>query len=275
MWQVDENEETAEECQVSVMPTFKGYANKREVFSIEGADEASLRSQIAVHASSELQGQGQRRGGAALLQHYASALCCMCIGMRRGSAEISPDVKTQQGFTLGRPESAKAQTQMRMPQPLSVADWEDPIKRYSTPAVLRALLMHNVARGGVPIKFLSARWLLTYYQANPEARLEHRQHLERIAPEAFMAGAKLERLLAGLASGESQGLKTLSGDPFKEGVYMTEVGGEYKAVMQEDTLWGLQDWPLCANFPSAVAISHMCATPRSDASKRSAHTPPH
>ena len=62
---VDENQETAQECKVSAMPTFKGYREKREVFSVRGADEATLRAQIAAHAGSKFQGQGQRLGGAA------------------------------------------------------------------------------------------------------------------------------------------------------------------------------------------------------------------
>ena len=62
---VDENQETAQECGVSAMPTFKGYKNKREIFSVRGADEASLRQHIATHAGSKFEGQGQRLGGSA------------------------------------------------------------------------------------------------------------------------------------------------------------------------------------------------------------------
>ena len=43
--------------------------------------------------------------------------------------------------------------------------------RYSTISVLRTLLMHDSARGGVPIRLVSARWLLTFFQANAGARL--------------------------------------------------------------------------------------------------------
>ena len=144
---------------------------------------------------------------------------------------------------LGLPAAAKAQiqmTQMSGPQPLSAKELEKAAERYSTTSVLRALLSHDAALGGVPIKLLSARWLLTYFQANAEARLEHRQHLERTAPEAFVTGAKLERVLAELVSGTC----------------MAEVGGEYKAATQGS------DTPVEIAFPSAAAMSHMCA-PRS------------
>ena len=68
------------------------------------------------------------------------------------------------------------------------------------PADLRKLLTHDAERGGTPIKLLSARWLLTHFQkeGNKAARLEHRQLLERKHPEAFIAGWKLERVLAEL-----------------------------------------------------------------------------
>ena len=88
------------------------------------------------------------------------------------------------------------------------------------------------------------------------ARLEHRQHLERTTPEAFLQGAKLERVLAELESGETHGLKDWLGDPIKEGVYMTEVGGELKAAKMSISF---VDSPVEIAFPSAAAMSHMCA----------------
>ena len=108
------------------------------------------------------------------------------------------------------------------------------LKRYSTVSELRTLLTHDSARGGVPIRLVKASWLLVYFQANKRARLEHRQHLERTTPEAFVDGAMLERVLAELASGE----------------YMTEVGGEYKSVKG-----GYEQEKIA--FPSATAMSHM------------------
>ena len=84
--------------------------------------------------------------------------------------------------------------------------------------MLRALLTHDPALGGVAIKLVSVRWLITYFQANPSARLEHRQHLERTTPEAFVQGAKLERVLAELESGESHGVEDRRGNPIKERV---------------------------------------------------------
>ena len=72
-----------------------------------------------------------------------------------------------------------------------------------------------------------------------------------------MAGAKLERVLAELETGESRGLKYPSGDPIKGGVYVTEVGGEYKAVTI-DSMLGVGPVPIA--FPSAAAMSHMCVS---------------
>ena len=139
---------------------------------------------------------------------------------------------------------------------MTAAQLEDPIERYSKTTVLRALLTHDPALGGVAIKLVSVRWLITYFQANPTARLEHRQHLERTTPEAFVQGAKLERVLAELETGESHGVKEEDGPPIKECVYMTEVDGELKAVW--DGNYG--DSPVLIAFPSAAAMSHMCAS---------------
>ena len=130
---------------------------------------------------------------------------------------------------------------------LTAAELEEAVARYSKTTVLRALLTHDPALGGVAIKLISVRWLITYFQANPSARLEHRQHLERTTPEAFVEGAKLERVLAELESGGSRGLKDMLG-PVK--CTRTCV---YKAVtMFED--------PVEIAFPSAAAMSHMCAS---------------
>ena len=83
---------------------------------------------------------------------------------------------------------------------LSTKSLNDATARYSTTADLRKLLTHDEERGGIPIRLLSARWLLTYFQAkgNETARLEHRQWLEREHPEAFVSGEALERVLAEL-----------------------------------------------------------------------------
>ena len=143
---------------------------------------------------------------------------------------------------------------------LAAAELEEAVARYSKTTVLRALLTHDPALGGVAIKLVSVRWLITYFQANPSARLEHRQHLERMTPEAFVEGAKLERVLAELESGGSHGLKDPWGDPIKGGVYMTEVGGEFKAVTRNVpvAMYG-GNVPVEIAFPSAAAMSHMCA----------------
>ena len=86
------------------------------------------------------------------------------------------------------------------PEPLSAEALAAATARYSTTADLRKLLTYDEERGGIPIRLLSARWLLTYFQAegNETARLEHRQWLEREHPEAFVSGEALERVLAEL-----------------------------------------------------------------------------
>jgi putative flavoprotein involved in K+ transport len=54
---VDENEETSAACNVSAMPTFKGYRDRKETFSVRGADEQALRAAVAAqHATSCPQG---------------------------------------------------------------------------------------------------------------------------------------------------------------------------------------------------------------------------
>ena len=149
--------------------------------------------------------------------------------------------------------------------PLSAVHLAEAIERYSTAAVLRALLTHDPVRDGVPIKLLSARWLLTHFQANTSARLEHRQHLERNTPEAFVTGAMLERVLAELVPGESPynpntspyNPNTRHGGPIKECVYMTELDGEYVRVTDGTFICD----PVPIAFPSAVAMSHMWLDP--------------
>ena len=83
----------------------------------------------------------------------------------------------------------------------------------------------------------------------------------------FVDGAMLERVLAELVGGEEHDLKRDS-DPIKGGVYMTEVGGEYKPVQA-----GMFYNPVDIRFPSAVAMSHMCAPPPRPPSNAAARGP--
>ena len=85
-------------------------------------------------------------------------------------------------------------------KPLLPAELASADERYSKTTVLRSLLVHDADLGGVPIRLLSARWILEHFQApgNEAARLEHRQALERDHPEAFVQGEMLERVLAEL-----------------------------------------------------------------------------
>ena len=87
---------------------------------------------------------------------------------------------------------------------LSAASLEEATARYTGVGALRGLLTHDAALGGVPIKLLSARWVLDFFQAaaNASARLEHRQALEREHPEAFVAGEAVQRLLAEVEAGK-------------------------------------------------------------------------
>ena len=90
------------------------------------------------------------------------------------------------------------------PQPLPALtqeEFERATERYSSPTVLRTLLVHNDELGGVAVRLLSARWLLTFFSAkgNEGKRLEHRQQLEREYGDApFIHGEALERVLAEL-----------------------------------------------------------------------------
>ena len=134
--------------------------------------------------------------------------------------------------------------------------------RYSTAADLRKLLTHDATLGGTPIKVLSVRWLLTFFQSegNEEARLEHRQWLEREHPEAFVSGEALERVLAEL---EERTLKWKTKEWGKEveqekhgSFYMSKVeSGEWRAVTKKDVFDS--DNPVEIAFPSAMALSHM------------------
>ena len=60
---VDENGETAQEYQVSAMPTFKALRDKKEVGSLRGADPDGLRKLVMENAGSKFMGEGQRLGG--------------------------------------------------------------------------------------------------------------------------------------------------------------------------------------------------------------------
>ena len=145
---------------------------------------------------------------------------------------------------------------------LSTKSLNDATARYSTTAVLRKLLTHDAERGGVPIKLLSARWLLTHFQAegNEAARLEHRQWLEREHPEAFIAGEALERVLAEVEERKvkytfGKGKEYESEEERHGSFYMSKAAsGEWGAVTQKQ--YG-HDTPVQIAFPSAMALSHM------------------
>jgi thioredoxin 1 len=62
---VDENQETAMECGVSAMPTFKAYVAGKEVGIVRGADEAALRALVTQHQGDKWStaGSGHTLGG--------------------------------------------------------------------------------------------------------------------------------------------------------------------------------------------------------------------
>ena len=105
----------------------------------------------------------------------------------------------------------------------------------------------------MPIKLLSARWVLDFFQAaaNASARLEHRQALEREHPEAFVAGGAVERLLAEV----------------ERGVYVAEApGGGYEALKRSERKWDMKEMKTMeveveVDFPGVVAMSHMWLDP--------------
>ena len=144
----------------------------------------------------------------------------------------------------------------KTPAPLSAEELAAATARYSTTADLRKLLIQDAERGGIPIRLLSARWLLTHFTAegNEGARLEHRQWLEREHPEAFVSGETLERVIAEL---EERTVKWYDGDEEIEmhgSFYMSKAkSGEWRAVTQGRSI----QEPAKIAFPSAMALSHM------------------
>ena len=124
--------------------------------------------------------------------------------LTKGLAELcrarpsNPCTWLAEWLQANKPPPPKRAAPEPKPEPLSAEALAAATARYSTTADLRKLLTYDEERGGIPIRLLSARWLLTYFQAegNETARLEHRQWLEREHPEAFIAGEALERVLA-------------------------------------------------------------------------------
>ena len=180
--------------------------------------------------------------------------------LTKGLAELcrarpsNPCTWLAEWLQANKPPPPKRTAPEPKPEPLSAEALAAATARYSTTADLRKLLTHDEERGGIPIRLLSARWLLTYFQAegNETARLEHRQWLEREHPEAFVSGEKLERVLAEL---EERTLKWKGSRGEHERhacFYMSKAeSGEWRAVTDR------RDEPVSIAFPSAMALSHM------------------
>ena len=60
---VDENQETAQECGVRAMPTFQTFVGGQKIAEMTGADEAGLREMVDKHAGSKFVGEGHTLGG--------------------------------------------------------------------------------------------------------------------------------------------------------------------------------------------------------------------
>ena len=152
-------------------------------------------------------------------------------------AQLTSDSNTAadlEQIVLRKQEEEKAAPQ---PQALSDAALEDAHARYHATTVLRSLLTHDDALGGVPIKLLSARRLITFFQsAATGTRLERRQALEASHSKAFASAEMIERVLTEVETRKFRGVETRNG-PVSFG-----------------------------DFPSIASLSHMCARgSRSDA----------
>ena len=132
------------------------------------------------------------------------------------------------------------------PAPLDAEALARAAARYKGTSTLRALLSHDAGLGGVPIRLVSARWLLEHFQAEAHAgeRLEHRQALERAYGDApFVHGEMLERVLRELVPGK-----------FGKCYYVGKAAdGEFKKLTK--------DAAISIAFPSAAALSHMWLDP--------------
>merc|ERR1712226_473261 len=64
---VDQNAEVAQECQISAMPTFKCFRDKKEVGMVRGANEQGLREMVAQYAGDKwsVAGEGYSLSGVA------------------------------------------------------------------------------------------------------------------------------------------------------------------------------------------------------------------
>ena len=131
------------------------------------------------------------------------------------------------------------------PEPLSAAALAAALDRYSKTTVLHGLLTPDPERGGgVPVRLLSARNLISMVQAGRLPRLERRQALERDHPEVFLSDAALARVLAEV----------------EDGRYVTRVGGQFKWVMEGSKDLGVLN-PVLIDFASVVAMSHSTRAP--------------
>ena len=182
-------------------------------------------------------------GGYGPTRSHASAMGCA-----QSRAQPPPPPST------GQPPSAQEQSR------LSIASFDRAVATYATPADLRLLLTHNERLGGVPIRLVSVRWLLSEFKATDTTRLEHRQALERVYGDApFIHGEKLERVLAELEEVDFSDKQ--DGSDMRQ-VYKTKVDGEYKAVKCDIFVEALgEDGPMRIFFPSAAALSHMWLDP--------------
>ena len=135
----------------------------------------------------------------------------------------------------------------------------------SNTTALRALLTHDSALGGVPIRLLSARRLLTDF-GGVEARLKHRRQLEQESAQVFVSASKvrmrarhpappclashpLSRRLAGFVLQLERIIAEL-----ESGNYSCECDGELRTIYSDDDAT-IPMYEISSTFSSAVAVS--------------------
>ena len=138
--------------------------------------------------------------------------------------------------------------------------------RYSTTADPRKLLTHDEERGGIADPLLSARWLLTYFQAADRtarapsvarARAPGGVRVEARRARAHRAGGAHGQVEAdgrGAMLAEVEERTRQHAGKEQEAHYMRKAeSGEWRAVTKN----GYGDRPVEIAFPSAMALSHM------------------
>ena len=228
---------TVEDAQAELAAKAEAKKKEEEAAAAQKAAEAAAAAEAEAKAKAEAEKKAtaavatsdiaEAEQAAALLQEAMASF----RGPRTGCANSTEAAASAEH--LGAPPSAVSQLSAD-----SVAA-DDAHARYHATTILRSLLTHDKKLGGVPIKLLSARQLITFFQsAAGGTRLERRQVLEASQPEAFASAAMIEKVLEEVETGKFSG------------VQRKNTRGELKPVE-------------IGEFPSVASLSHMCAR-RSD-----------